>query len=37
MIPAIFLFPIAISFLSVSVAICSWLVMLAVVIHRRFR
>ena len=40
MIPAIFLFSIAISFLSVSVAICSWLVMLAVdavVIHRRFR
>jgi uncharacterized membrane protein len=40
MIPAILLFSIAISFFSVSVAICSWLVMLAVdavVIHRRFR
>jgi len=39
-IPAIFLLSIAISFFSVTVAICSWLVMLAVdavVIHRRFR
>jgi hypothetical protein len=39
-IPAIFLLSIAISFFSVSVAIFSWLVMLAVdafVIHRRFR
>jgi uncharacterized membrane protein len=39
-IPAILLLSIAISFFSVSVAICSWLVMLAVdavVIHRRFR
>jgi TMEM175 potassium channel family protein len=39
-IPAILLLSIAISFFSVNVAICSWLVMLAVdavVIHRRFR
>ena len=39
-IPAIFLLSIAISFISVSVAIFSWLVMLTVdafVIHRRFR
>jgi uncharacterized membrane protein len=39
-IPAIFLLSIAISFFSVSVAICLWFVMLAVdtvVIHRRFR
>ena len=39
-IPAIFLLSIAISFFSVSVAICSWLVMLVVdtvVIRRRFR
>jgi uncharacterized membrane protein len=39
-IPAIFLLSIAISFFSVSVAICMWFVMLAVdtvVIHRRFR
>jgi len=39
-IPAIFLISIAISFLSVSVAICTWLVMLVVdtvVIRRRFR
>ena len=39
-IPAIFLLSIVISFLSVSVAIFSWLIMLAVdafVIHRRFR
>lgn len=39
-IPAIFLISIAISFLSVSVAICMWLVMLVVdtvVIRRRFR
>jgi uncharacterized membrane protein len=39
-IPAIFLLSIAVSFFSVSVAICTWLVMLAVdavVIHRRFR
>jgi uncharacterized membrane protein len=39
-IPAIFLLSIAVSFFSVSVAICCWLVMLAVdavVTHRRFR
>jgi uncharacterized membrane protein len=39
-IPAIFLLSIVVSFFSVSVAICSWLVMLAVdavVIRRRFR